>query len=179
MVAFGVTALVIASALGRGLAPTPTPVRAEPPSRVEPSERVRFPEPPPLPRGQRAVDPAALHARMQAPRSADLRNPFELAPPKRRPFGPPPDLKDPFARAKQEAPPPTAVVAMPISPDLRYPFPTPRKADKAAKPARANPPPPPAPCVTDDGVPVQRPRAARPTAPCPPSDRTKRPKART
>lgn len=178
MVVSGVIALVLASALGRGLAPTPAPVRAEPPTRVESTDRVRFPEPPPVPRGQRTTDPAALHARMQAPRSADLRNPFELVPAKRPSFGPPPDLKDPFARRR--APPPTAMV-MPISPDLRYPFPKPRKRAKASEPSkparrpeRASPPaPPPAPCITDEGVPVQRPRTVRPAAPpCPPAKRS-------
>jgi hypothetical protein len=191
MVVFALTALVVSSALGRGLAPTPTPVRAEPPARVESNDRVRFPEPPPVPRSKRPLDPAAVHARMQAPRSADLRNPFEIVPSKRPSFGPPPDLKDPFAGREGvkvgRAPPPSAMVAIPISPDLRYPFPKPRKnakADKPAKAARRNeratpPPPPPAPCVTDEGVPVQRPRAVRPTAPpCPPPVRAASPRTR-
>jgi hypothetical protein len=162
------TSLALAFALARGAGPAPAPVRVEPPARTPTKDHVRRPEPSPATRSARPLDPAALQARVQTtPRSADLRNPFQHADGATAVVDttPPRDLKDPFA---QRRPTPPATVPVAISPDLHNPFA--RKAKPKADAARSErPTPPPTPaCTTAKGVPVQRPRAVRSTAPpCP------------
>jgi len=156
MVGSALTAIALAIALARGAGPAPAPVRAEPPKRTPTTER-----------SPRSLDPAAVHARVQPPRNADLRNPFERvdAPPVAA--TPPQDLKDPFARRRPASP---NAVPLAISPDLHDPFAKRRPAPTAdtGRSERPTPPPPAPTCKTAKGVPVQRPRAVRPSAPpCP------------
>jgi len=93
-------------------------------------------------------DPAAVHARVDVPRTADLRNPFVLSTPRSAGKDRVADLKDPFA------PRPTGTVVVDVQrpADLKDPFAAPGPA-----------------CTTSAGVPVQRPRAVRDARPpCPP-----------
>ena len=172
MVGSAFTAIALAIALARGAGPAPAPVRAQPPKRTPTTDRAPSPAPlrserSPTARSPRSLDPAALQARVQPPRNADLRNPFERvdAPPVAA--TPPQDLKDPFARRRPASP---DAVPLAISPDLHDPFAKRRPAPTAdtGRSERPTPPPPAPTCTTAKGVPVQRPRAVRPSAPpCP------------